>query len=261
MIAGHHIKSIEGNYSTKKSNEGFKPSSDWFRYRFDQNGQLIESLEVHSSSIGKDSTIHQYAYNAQGLQVIHRYSAYGGFLSEHYRYDSLQRCTEIAYYKDQLNAKLDSVLSSVLMNKENLVYHDQSSSHSYTQYNGYKRPYLEGSKTYNTDGYLTEERIYYRISQSAYHTTYSYNEHGLLASKAHFDNDQTTASEEFRFRYDQWGNLIEKTTYKNGQLLTDFQIVYDYKTGFLGSTIRKDALTNNLLILRFTKYTYYPTHE
>jgi hypothetical protein len=31
----------------------------------------------------------------------------------------------------------------------------------------------------------------------------------------------------------------------------------NYKTGYLGAVIRKNALSNELKILRFTKYTYF----
>ncbi|MEY3270325.1 MAG: hypothetical protein RIS89_424, partial [Bacteroidota bacterium] len=46
IISGQHIKTIEGFYTYKKGSEAFKPSSDIFRYRFNESGQLIASLEV-----------------------------------------------------------------------------------------------------------------------------------------------------------------------------------------------------------------------
>jgi len=48
--------------------------------------------------------------------------------------------------------------------------------------------------------------------------------------------------------------------FQNGTFLTDYQIVYDYKTGFLGSVIKKDVRTEQFSILRFTNYTYFPKH-
>jgi hypothetical protein len=41
VIRSNHIKSIEGNYSTKKPGEVIRESSDWFRYRFDEKGRLL----------------------------------------------------------------------------------------------------------------------------------------------------------------------------------------------------------------------------
>ena len=66
------------------------------------------------------------------------------------------------------------------------------------------------------------------------------------------------AKEEWRYRYDQWGNLIEMHRYENGVFTQDYQIVYDYKTGFLGSLIKKENRTDLMSILRFTNYTYFP---
>jgi hypothetical protein len=41
VIRSNHIKSIEGNYSTKKPGEVIRESTDWFRYRFDEQGRLL----------------------------------------------------------------------------------------------------------------------------------------------------------------------------------------------------------------------------
>jgi hypothetical protein len=45
--------------------------------------------------------------------------------------------------------------------------------------------------------------------------------------------------------------------FRYGQLQKDLQIVFDTKTQLLGSTIQRDVETNCLIILRFTKFTYF----
>lgn len=257
LIAAEHIQSIKGFYTYKKGDEAFKPSTDRFEYRFNVKGQLVSSMEIIQKGSSKDSIFHHYAYFENGLLQMHRYAAYGGALCEHYLYDSLQRLVSIALYRDVYDHRKDTLLSSVKMRTETLRYH-LDAKQNYTRYNNYQRPYLEVGLSFNPDGYLTQEQTYFRISQSTQNTFYTYNETGLLAQKSIQQDGKTSPTEEWRYRYDQWGNLIEIHCYREGVFKTDVQVVYDYKTGFLGSLIQKDIAANQLRILRFTDYSYYP---
>ncbi len=257
LIAAQHIKTIDGFYTYKKGNEAFKPSPDTFRYRFNAVGQLIASMEVLHKGTAKDSIFHHYAYNPDGQLSMHRFSAYGGALSEHYTYDSLKRLVSVALYRDIYDHKKDTLVSSVKMRTETLRYHKDQAA-DYTRFNNYQRPYLEVGNTFDAQHFLSSKTAYYRISQTSETTQYTYNQTGLLATKAIFMDSTKVAKEEWRYRYDQWGNLIEMHKYENGTFMHDYQIVYDYKTGFLGSFIKKDVTSDQMSILRFTTYTYYP---
>lgn len=256
LIAAQRIKTIDGFYTYKKGNEAFKPSPDTFRFRFNKSGQLIASMEVLQKGSVKDSIFHHYAYFPDGKLSLHRFSAYGGALCEHYTYDSLQRMVSVELYHDVYDHRKDSLISSVKMRTETLRYH-QGQEADYTRFNNYQRPYLEVSNTFDANHYLRSTSSYYRISQTSETTQYAYNQTGLLATKATFLDSAKVAKEEWRYRYDQWGNLIEMHCYENGTFMHDYQVVYDYKTGFLGSLIKKDLSTDQLSILRFTTYTYY----
>ena len=256
LIAAQHIKTIEGFYTYKKGNEAFKPSLDAFSYSFNTSGQLISCLEIRQKSNGKDTLFHHYAYPADGKLSMHRFSAYGGAISEHYAYDSLQRLVSMALYRDVFDHRHDSLLSTFKMRTETLRYH-KGNGGNYTRYNNYQKPYLEVSLEHDNNQFLKRSIAYYRISQHTETTLYTYNQDGLLASKACFIDSAQVAKEEWRYRYDQWGNLIEMHQYVQGVFQKDFQIVYDYKTGFLGSVIQKENATNQMSILRFTNYTYF----
>jgi YD repeat-containing protein len=257
LIAAQHIKTIDGFYTYKKGNEAFKPSPDTYRYRFNAVGQLIASMEVLNKGTAKDSIFHHYAYHPDGQLSMHRFSAYGGALSEHYTYDSLERLVSVVLYRDIYDHKKDTLVSSVKMRAETLHYHKDQAA-DYTRFNNYQRPYLEVGNTFDAQHFLSSKTAYYRISQTSETTQYTYNQIGLLATKATFMDSTKVAKEEWRYRYDQWGNLIEMHKYENGTFMHDYQIVYDYKTGFLGSIIKKDLKSDQMSILRFTTYTYYP---
>jgi YD repeat-containing protein len=257
LIAAQQIRTIDGFYTYKKGTEAFKPSTDSFRYTFNQKGQLIASLEIIQKGASKDSLFHHYAYFENGQLRLHRYAAYGGAIAEHYTYDSLERLTSIALYRDIYDHQKDTLLSSVKMRSETLRYH-QDKPLDFTRYNNYQKPYLEVSKQFDNENYLRNITTYYRISQNSENTKFSYNQIGLLAVKATYVDTAQVSKDEWRYRYDQWGNLIEMHYYENGTFITDYQIVYDYKTGFLGSLIKKDLRTDKMSILRFTKYAYFP---
>jgi YD repeat-containing protein len=256
LIAAQHIRTIDGFYTYKKGSEAFKPSSDSFKYTFNSKGQLIASMEILQKGAAKDSIFHHYGYFENGQLRFHRYAAYGGAISEHFTYDSLSRLISIALYRDIYDNRKDTLLSSVKMRTETLRYNTDKPQ-NYTRYNNYQKPYLEVSKDFDAENYLLGTTTYYRISQNSENTKFSYNQNGLLANKSSFTDTAQVARDEWRYRYDQWGNLIEMHRYENGIFLIDYQIVYDYKTGFLGSLIKKDVRTDQLSILRFTNYTYY----
>lgn len=257
VIRSNHIKSIEGNYSTKKPGEVIRESTDWFRYRFDEQGRLLESLDIRTVNRKKDTTLHQYCYNSLNQLTEHRKTENGGFTTSKYVYDSLNRLQTELTYREVLHAQSNQVLQSNLVNTEYFQYAERPNEREQVRYNSYKLPYMDEVSYFNKDGYLVEKRTNYRMSSIEHSTKFSYDEHGLLASKSHFNDQDAIAEQEWKYRYDQFGNLIEVLYFRYGQLQKDLQIVFDTKTQLLGSTIQRDVETNFLLILRFTKYTYF----
>ncbi len=257
VIRANHIKSMEGNYSTKKPGEVIRETTDCFRYRFNENGQLIESLDIRTVNRKKDTTLHQYQYNAIHQLVAHRKTENGGFTSLKPTYDSLNRLESERTFREIYHYQKDQVLQSNLVNTEYFQHIFRPNEHEEVRYNSYKLPYLNEVRSYNKDGYLTEGKINYRMSSIEHTTKYSYNDRGLLELKSHYNEKDELADEEWKYRYDNFGNLIEVHYFRYGQLQKDLQVVFDTKTQLLGSTIQRDVVTNFLLILRFTKFTYY----
>lgn len=257
VIRSNHIKSIEGNYSTKKPGEVIRESTDWFRYRFDEQGRLLESQDIRTVNRKKDTTVHQYSYNSLNQLTEHRKTENGGYTTSKYVYDSLNRLQTELTYREVIHGQSKQVLQSNLVNTEYFQYVMRPNEREQVRYNSYRLPYMDEVSFFNKDGYLIEKKTNYRMSSIEHSTKFSYDEHGLLASKAHFNDQDVIAEQEWKYRYDTFGNLIEVHYFRYGQLQKDLQIVFDTKTQLLGSTIQRDVETNFLLILRFTKITYY----
>jgi YD repeat-containing protein len=257
MIRSNHIKTIEGNYSTKKPGEVIHESTDWVRYRFDENGQLIESLDIRTVNKKKDTVLHQFFYDRQGALSAQRKSENGGYTKLVYDYDSLHRIRELNTYREVYNYRTNEVSQSILINTEYYQYSMLGNIQTRTKLNNYHLPYLDEISRYNQDGYLIERKFLYHMSGIEHHMEYGYDAHGLLSLKAHFNEKDDVADEEWKYRYDAYGNVMEAHFYRYGQFQKDLQVIFDTKTQLLGSTIMRDVSTNFLLILRFTKYTYF----
>lgn len=257
VIFSNHIKTIEGKYSTKNEGEIIRESTDWFRYRFDEKGRLIESIDIRTVNKKKDTTLHQYKYDSLNQLIEHRKSENKGYTTVKKTYDSLRRLASEITCREIYSYPKNKVLNSDTINSEYFNYVIRPLERAQIRCNSNKLPYLTEQFLYNTVGYLTEKKTLFLMSSSESTTKYTYDEHGLLIAKARFNEKDILADEEWEFRYDLFGNLIEVHCFRFGQLQKDLQIVYDTKTQLLGSTIQRDVNTNTLLLLRFTKYTFY----
>ena len=257
MIFSKHIKTIEGNYSTKNSGEIIQESSDWFRYRFDEKGRLSESLDIRTINNKKDTVLHQYKYDSLNQVIEHRKTENKGFTTVKKTYDSLHRLASEVTCREVYSYQKNQVLQSTIVNTEYFQYVNHQNEKEQLRCNSEKLPYLNEIRTYNDRGYLSEKKNVFLISGEEYTTKYTYDEQGLLIAKTQNHANDVLADEEWNYRYDSFGNLIEIKCSKFGQLQKDLQIIFDTKTQLLGSTIARDVRNNSLLILRFTKYNYY----
>ena len=257
VIFSKHIKTIEGKYSTKNAGEIIRESSDWFRYRFDEKGRLCESLDIRTINKKKDTVLHQYKYDSLNQMIEHRKTENKGFTTVKKTYDSLHRLASEVTSREKYSYQKNQVLQSTIINTEFFQHVDRQNEKEQLRCNNEKLPYLNEIRRYNEVGYLIEKKNIFLISTEEYTTTYTYDELGLLIAKTQNHANDVLSDEEWKYRYDSFGNLIEIKCSRFGQLQKDLQIVFDTKTQLLGSTIARDVQNNALLILRFTKYTYY----
>lgn len=256
FIKRNRIKSLEGTYSRKKDGDIVRPSNDFFKYTFDSSGKLVKSIQVKSDFGKKDTLLNFYEYNEYDLLSIHRKTETGGLTAYLYEYDSLKRIISIQQNRDIVSPE-GQVLNSISINKETIRYFKLDSGFRKVTYNSYNLPYLDEYESWDTDGYKIEEVQKYRMGYSEYKKRFFYNEKGLLASWAIFYNDSEKPIKEVTFKYDHFGNVIEKKNFSDSVFTGELQIIYDNKTQLLGSTIEKIAGSNLLLILRFKDIQFY----
>ena len=256
FIKRNNIKSLEGQYSRKKDGDIVRTSNDLFKYSFDTTGNLISTFQVRSDLGKKDTSVNFYVYNEKNLLIIHRKTESGGLTAYRYQYDSLNRIISIEQKRDIVDVN-GQVLSSISINKETMKYFIIDAGFKKVTYNNYGLPYMDEYESWNADGYKLEEIQKLRMGATEYKKKFFYNERGLLYSWAIYYNDSEKPVQEAQFKYDNFGNVIERKNYSDTFFMGELQIVYDNKTQLLGSTIEKLAGSNLLLILRFKDIKFY----
>lgn len=255
FVKQNKLKSLNGTFVYKKQGELMKTTQFKYVYEFDQEGHLVSSYETRADDGTKDTTWNVYIYNDQNELETHRKTDQEGFTSVHYLYDEKGRVIDESYTRD-----IDSnnrTVRSLLFNSESIKYAEFDNQTKATRYNNYDLPYLDEFWNYNDLGYLVERVERIKMTSTVYTYAYEYNEQGKLSAIRKSSNRKDGFIEELLFRYDELGNLIEKHIYKNGEFITDIQIIYNSKTKLLATVITRQVSTGFMMILRFKDYEFF----
>jgi len=225
-------------------------------YNFNKSGDLASTFETCPDDGTKDTIWNIYEYNAQNNLAVHKKTDQDGFTSVYYEYDSLDRVVS-EEFKREIASDEDTSIRYLTFNKERLKYADFEGQTKRTRYNNYDLPYLDEFWNYNELGYIVERTERIKMTSDIYTYAYSYNEKGKLASIGKSSNSQDELIEELRFKYDELGNLLEKSIYKKGVFTTDIQIIYNSKSKLVSSIITRQVSTGFLMILRFNEFEFF----
>ncbi len=256
FIKANKIKSIKGSYMFKKSGDIIRNTPYECIYEFNNDGLLVAYFETNHSNGIKDTIHNLYEYDAYGNLVKHQKKDKAGYQTLVYTYDKDFRITAIENRRDLLD-KQNDVSKSIYFNKEKIQYHDYGNQIKKITFNSYDLPYQEEIDYFDSLGYLIETSKKYKMTSNSLSRKFEYNEKGLLAAIRKSSNVNGVYDEELLFKYDDLGNLLEKHIYKNGQYISDIQIIYNLDTKLLSSILTRTVETNFIKILRFKEITFY----
>ena len=225
FIKLNKVKKINGYYTFKKAGDIMRKTEFKSTYEFNELGQLIESFETRNDDGIKDTIQNLYQYYPNNLLKIHRKKDSGGFGSIHYERDNKGRIISEETHRDVFNEN-GEFQRTFIINKESMKYDTFPLQIKKTVSNSYDLPYMEEFSYYNSDGYLLEKEELLKMTSGKVKQVYEYNSKGYISairSKATIDGK---FAEEWFFKYDEFGDLIEKHIYKNGVFTTDIQIIY-----------------------------------
>ncbi|MEN9304584.1 MAG: hypothetical protein RL264_3013 [Bacteroidota bacterium] len=254
FIHRNHIQEIRGTYSIKKDGDIVRDVPGSFVYRFDSLGRLVLTMDARTFSQRQDTLWNRYKYDRNGNLMLHQRSDEGGFTTTEYRFDSINRVVGVEQRREIVDSN-GLIVQSTILNRETMKYQKYALGERKTVYNNYNLPYMEETELRNKEGYLLEHTQRLRMANSDYRKQFVYGEKGLPV-KVLFIHNTEEPYEEWQFRYDKFGNVIEKLTLRNNKINHNLQIIYDSQTGLLGSTIQKHGDETYLLILRFKEYSY-----
>lgn len=255
FIARNHIHRLKGEFIYKKQGEMMQPTTFYYVYEFDSLGRLVLKYETRTDDGTRDTTFMQYAYSGDELAALTTFDREG---KTSYRYtldDGNHRVAESivrTFYADSLHPSREIVL-----NKETMTWQLADRQAKKTVYNSYGLPYKEVFYYYDERGYLSSREEFLMTTSERTIYTYEYNEKGYLAALKRKKAGSDSYEEELRFRYDEYGNLIEKHLYKEGIFTTDTQFLYNEKSRLLNAILIREVKTNFILILRFKEYDYF----
>jgi hypothetical protein len=256
FIVKNKIKSFQGEFSYKKSGDIMRQTDYISAYTFDEKGRLLTQFETRIQNGRADTSYIQYSYSDSNLLMIIRKKDSHGYTSSHFTYDSLGRVIQEETRRDVLDT-IGKVKQSIVLNSETMEYRNFPFQEKKTLFNSYKLPYVEEMNYFNADGYLIEKEERLKMTSGIVRYIYAYNDKGLLESIQKKNNLDGSNQEEWVFKYDKFGNLIEKHVFKNGVFMTNIQIMYNRETFLLSSILRVEVSTNYMTILRFKSYEFF----
>ena len=256
FIKSNKIKEIKGYYSSKAELQGIVKSDDIYVYQFNEKGELTKEFRTQFG----DTLVNQYAYDFKGNLIQVRKSDKYGFHSHHYTYDSLNRITSKEYRRD-LNKSGDRIKfqldKSYRISGETYSYENTSIGLKKYYYNNAGKVYKTEFFYTDEDGYLLKNESNLKTGSGKSKTIYKYGDKGLISEKIIETVLMRKTTTKTTFEYDENQNVLAQHYYRNGEYITEFQIIYSSSTMLLNVILTKDVKTNHITILKLTDYSFY----
>ncbi len=202
-----------------------------FQYEYDTHGNKVKQTTY--DSFGKVSNWSEYEYTADrsGCSVKKTtYNQSGAKTSVEYGYDAGGDMTERICYRgnDLLRTKFfDAQAESCMMLR--ILYQAKAAAdkNEVLRYISYDNDVVTEFATarYDAAGNRIEENIYFADGSLMYAYEYEYDASGNITKEAVYDANGTLLNTaQFEYLYDEYGNVLEKTEYQDG----DFTALIKY---------------------------------
>lgn len=255
FIQQNGIKQIKGQFTYKKSGEIMKNTDYNYVYEFDRSGHLITTFETKKDDGTADTTWNKYVYADNNVLIKHKRGDGHGFTTTEYIYDQNNQIIEEIFFREFTDSLGES--KKIILNKEKIEYQKNDQQLKRTIKNSYDLPYMNEFFYYNENGYLTEKVQRLIMTLSVVTKKYEYNDKGWISAIRTYHYGKDVPVEELHFVYDNHGNLMEKQIYRNGEWITEIQMIYNEKSKLLSYVLTRDVGTNFIMILGFKDYSFF----
>ena len=260
IVKKHKIKSITGRFVHYKLGDRLRQTEYFRKYIFNEEGQLIQLREFTLFDYKSDTSVNDYKYDNKGnmIESIHtdRNGSYGYF----YEYDDKNRLVYLEYRRKYgKNETKDNKELGV----ESIVYSEKSTYTNYprqqkeTVYNTSNSPYRDNFIYYDVDNFIIKKTERLRRTLETINTIYSYNEDHLVDTIKATSISDDVQNRMYVFVYDDNGFFLKKKEFKNGELIAQYEVIYDKKTKLINDFLIQDVATNFIRDLILDKYEYF----
>jgi len=256
FIRGNKIKSITGSVSTKADLQVIKSKGLMVKFLFDESGNLIKQFDSFYRGKKKDSSIIAYHYDEKKNITTKRMSDSYGFFSYNYSYNNNGDVVRKTYCRDESatnnknNFKLKKQYTIV---NETYSYVANDSLIQKNVLNNHGGVYQKEYYTYDENKLLIKVEKKLIVNHKKAETTYRYNDL-MKVSEMTIQKDMSKgAYSRLVYEYDNLGNLEVIDEYRNEELKTHKEVIYDKSTLLMKALLVQDVNSNFITI---TKYSY-----
>mgnify|MGYP006108940457 FL=1 len=255
FIRNNNIKSIKGAVSTKADLQVIKSKGLATMFLFDRSGKLIKQFDSFYRGKKKDSSIITYSYDKNKNITTKRMSDSYGFYSYNYSYNEKGDVVRKTYCRDEnaTNNKNNFKLEKqyIIVN-ETYSYARSDSSIQKNVFNNHGSVYQKEYYTYDENSLLVQMVKKLIVSHKKAETTYKYNDLMKISEMKIQKDMSKDAFSRFVYEYDELGNLEVIDEYRNDELKTHKEVIYNKSTLLMKALIVQDVNSNFITITKFS---------
>ena len=259
FIKNNGIKEITTALSTKKEGEKIKTKNEIETKTFYLYGLIEKEASYFLSKNGNDSLVNLYQYNKNLLPICKTTYDYSGLSSLCTEYLDNEMPTREIYSKIETttdSTTLEKKLITHQISIEEFKYMANGSQLIKRVFNSNGKEYKQEKKTVDELGYLKEISINYIVNNFTSNFQFTYNQNGFLETKLIFDNADLNYKTRYQYKYDAKNNITEIYTFRNDELISERQFIYNQNNYFLDAMLQKDSGTNFIRIVKY-RYLYH----
>jgi len=259
FIHNNKIKSITGLVSTKADLQVIKSKGLIVKFLFDDSGNLIKQFDSFYRGKKKDSSIITYHYDEKKNITTKRMSDSYGFFSYNYSYNDKGDVVRKTYCRDENatnnknNFKLKKQYAIV---NETYSYVKNDSFIQKNVLNNHGGVYQKEHYIYDENKLLVKVVKKLIVNHKKAETTYKYNDLMKISEMTIQKDMSKDAYSRFVYEYDQLGNLEVIDEYRNEELKTHKEVIYDKSTLLMKALLVQDVASSFITITKFS-YVFY----
>ena len=259
-IKTNKIKSITGELHFKRDYEKMDGKGLFIQYNFDQKGRLTSQLSTFKKTEGAiDTAVILYEYDSLSRLCVKRKADALGFYSLNYEYDLNNNLTKETYCRD---VNQTPFYSSFVLDKQYPVAVELF-SFQYLTPSQYKTKCLNNLSiaykeiiTYLDDkGRVIEKSGRFINTGKTEKKLFKYDQNGNVTEKSEFSDVGGEKKTVYKFKYDEFGKMLEIEKLKNEKPSEHTEFLYD-ENAFMTARLCRDIEAKLMDVVKY-RYEFY----